>query len=84
MTNKNKKQINDCTVMIGGEAGYGIMSIGIMVAYSASRGGLHVYCNPEYPSLIRGGHNSYLVRIRDRELTAHRDHIDILMRMKFN
>lgn len=79
MTYTNDQIINDCTVVVGGEAGYGVMSIGVMIAYAASRGGLYVFCNPEYPSLIRGGHNSYLVRMRDIELTAHHDAINILM-----
>ncbi|MCK4928859.1 MAG: 2-oxoacid:acceptor oxidoreductase subunit alpha, partial [Methanosarcinales archaeon] len=65
--------------MIGGEAGFGIMASGLMVTKTFSRGGLHVFDTIEYPSLIRGGHNTYLVRTADREVHAHTGYIDMLV-----
>src|SRR3989344_9637900 len=53
---------------IGGEAGYGIMSTGLMFAKACLRGNLHIFDYTEYPSLIRGGHNSYTVRVEDKEI----------------
>lgn len=47
---------------IAGPAGYGIMTTGLAFSKALSRGGWHVFNYPEYPSLIRGGHNTYQVR----------------------
>jgi 2-oxoglutarate ferredoxin oxidoreductase subunit alpha len=75
----NSQKINDISILFGGEAGYGIMSLGVMMAYAASRGGLNVFANNEVPSLIRGGHNTYQVRIKDTPVTVHTDDIQLLV-----
>lgn len=51
------------TWKIGGEAGFGIMASGAMLAKAFARHGYFVFTLNEYPSLIRGGHNSVTVRI---------------------
>lgn len=53
--------INDLQWKIGGEAGFGIMTTGLIFSRICSRGGLKTFAYPEYPSLIRGGHNTYQV-----------------------
>ena len=55
---------------IGGEAGFGIMSSGTMLAKTFSRSGYHVLTTNDYPSLIRGGHNLITVRIAVGEFHA--------------
>ncbi|MBE0524099.1 MAG: 2-oxoacid:acceptor oxidoreductase subunit alpha [Methanosarcinales archaeon] len=65
--------------MIGGEAGFGIMASGLTMSKAFARGGLHVFDTVEYPSLIRGGHNSYQVRVSDREVFSHTGYIDLLV-----
>ncbi len=74
-------KINDVTWMIGGEAGFGIQSAGHIFALAAARGGLQVFGNAEYPSLIRGGHNSDAIRIADREVMVHKEQLDLLLAM---
>ena len=56
------------TWKIGGEAGFGIMSTGLMFSKIAVRHGYHIFDYVEYPSLIRGGHNVYEVRVGDTEV----------------
>ncbi len=51
------------TWKIGGEAGFGIMASGTMLARAFARHGYFVFTLNEYPSLIRGGHNAVTVRI---------------------
>ncbi|MEK7543401.1 MAG: 2-oxoacid:acceptor oxidoreductase subunit alpha [Patescibacteria group bacterium] len=51
------------TWKIGGEAGFGIMASGTMLARAFSRHGYYIFSLNEYPSLIRGGHNAVTVRI---------------------
>jgi len=65
--------------MIGGQAGYGIMTSGELIARSFSRGGLHVHTDVEYPSLIRGGHNTYQVCASDREVWGLTEKVDVLI-----
>lgn len=68
----------DFTAMFGGEAGYGVMSAGFMVAKAAGRNGLWAFVVNEYPSLIKGGLNTCLVRLGNRELTAYEEELDFL------
>jgi 2-oxoglutarate ferredoxin oxidoreductase subunit alpha len=65
--------------MIGGQAGFGIMNAGMAFAKSLSRGGLYVFSTSEYPSLIRGGHNTIAVRASDKELDAHDKELNLLV-----
>ena len=75
------KKINDVTWMIGGEAGFGIQSAGHYFALACSRAGLRVFGNAEYPSLIRGGHNSNVIRVADFEVSVHKEQLDLLLAM---
>ena len=58
------------TFKIGGEAGFGIMSSGLMFAKVATRSGYHTFDYSEYPSIIRGGHNVMQVSISDNPVAA--------------
>jgi len=64
---------------IGGEAGFGIMTTGLIFSKIASRCGYHISDYAEYPSLIRGGHNTYEVLISDQEVYAPQQKIDLLI-----
>jgi len=72
-------EINKLVWKIGGEAGYGIMSIGLMFSKVCTRAGLYVYDYAEYPSLIRGGHNTYDVRVEQEEIFSQIRLVDILV-----
>ncbi len=67
------------TLKIGGEAGFGIMSSGTMLARAFSRAGYHVFATNEYPSLIRGGHNLITVRIATAPFAALNRDVHILV-----
>ena len=56
----------DFTWKIGGEAGFGIASAGLIFAKTVNRLGYFFYGYLEYPSLIRGGHNVYEVTLRKK------------------
>jgi 2-oxoglutarate/2-oxoacid ferredoxin oxidoreductase subunit alpha len=75
------KGLEDDTVsiLIGGEAGQGITRSGSILGKSLMRGGLHVFGTSEYPSLIRGGHNYYLLRASTRIVNAQTDKLDIVI-----
>ncbi len=71
--------MTDFTWKIGGEAGFGIMTTGLLFAKIAARLGFDVFDYVEYPSLIRGGHNAYEVRVSDQEEYALKKTIDYLV-----
>jgi 2-oxoglutarate ferredoxin oxidoreductase subunit alpha len=65
--------------LIGGEAGYGILTAGEIFGRACMHAGLNVFTSTEYPSLIRGGHNTFMVRASDQEINAHGEKIDALI-----
>ena len=76
------KIINKLSWKIGGEAGDGILNAGLqMFAKTCLRGGLEVFATAEYPSLIRGGHNSLDVRVEDAEIFSHVREVNLLIAM---
>ncbi len=66
-------------IMIGGEAGQGVQSVGHILAKSLSRAGYFVFADQDYESRVRGGHNFYRVRAADSEVGAVRESIDLLL-----
>lgn len=66
------------TCVFAGEAGYGVMSAGAFLAKGASRNGLWGIVVNEYPSLIKGGLNSCLVRIAETKVDAYDEQVDFL------
>ncbi|MHB1341142.1 MAG: 2-oxoacid:acceptor oxidoreductase subunit alpha [Coriobacteriia bacterium] len=66
-------------VRIGGEAGFGIKAAGQMLARSFVDAGLETFDLTEYPSLIRGGHNNYLLRVSPEPVYSHVEPVDALI-----
>ncbi|MGP8134398.1 MAG: 2-oxoacid:acceptor oxidoreductase subunit alpha [Halobacteriota archaeon] len=64
---------------IGGEAGYGIMTVGEIFSKAFIKGGYYVVAHTEYPSLIRGGHNTFQIRIDARQIRAPIQPVDVLV-----
>lgn len=69
----------ELTWKIGGEAGLGVMTIGEDVCKALSRYGLYVFSYSEYPSLIRGGHNTVEISTRMSPIYAPLENVDILI-----
>ncbi len=70
---------DNVTWTIGGEAGFGIMSSGTVLARTFTRSGYHVFAVNDYPSLIRGGHNVVTVRIGSTKFNGVSKASDILL-----
>src|SRR3989344_8906259 len=77
-----QNNMTDFTWMIGGEAGFGIMTTGVVFSKIASRFGYHIFDYVEYPSLIRGGHNAYEVHVSEVEVSHLNPTIDVLVCLK--
>jgi len=70
---------SDIQIKIGGQAGFGIKAGGQTLARCFARGGLHTFDLTEYPSLIRGGHNVYQVRVSPEPVYSHVLAVDVLV-----
>ncbi|MFA6017269.1 MAG: 2-oxoacid:acceptor oxidoreductase subunit alpha [Patescibacteria group bacterium] len=71
--------MTDFTWLIGGEAGFGIMTTGLVFSKIATRSGYHIFDYVEYPSLIRGGHNAYEVHVSDNIVSHLSPTIEVLV-----
>lgn len=69
----------DFVFKIAAQAGAGIMLTGRSLVKCFSRGGYNVVGYPEYPSLIRGGHNTVQVRISDGQINSPVQRQDLLI-----
>ncbi len=65
--------------IIGGEAGYGIMSAGLTLSRIATRSGYSIFQYAEYPSLIRGGHNMVQIVISRDVIATPYQHCNFLI-----
>ncbi len=74
----------EVSILIGGEAGAGISAAGISLGKVFMRGGLHVFGTVDYPSLIRGGHNFYMVRASTDPVYNHWDTHDLIIALDAN
>ena len=67
------------TIGIGGAAGDGLDKSGDTLAKGVSRVGLYVYAYNSYQSIIRGGHIWLRVRIGEKKVYSHGDHLNLLI-----
>jgi 2-oxoglutarate ferredoxin oxidoreductase subunit alpha len=77
-------QTNEVSVLIGGKAGAGISAAGFSLGKVFMRGGLHVFGTVDYPSLIRGGHNFYMVRAGKKPVHNQWDRHDLIIALDVN
>jgi 2-oxoglutarate ferredoxin oxidoreductase subunit alpha len=69
----------DMNIIIGGEAGQGVQSVGFMLTKTFSRAGYHVFADQDYESRVRGGHNFYRIRVKDQAVDAISASLDMLV-----
>ncbi len=69
----------DIQIAITGAAGQGIQTVGDILSHSILSAGYPVITTKEYESRIRGGYNSYQIRIGDEPPTALREKSDVLL-----
>ncbi|MEN6609475.1 MAG: 2-oxoacid:acceptor oxidoreductase subunit alpha [Methanoregulaceae archaeon] len=71
--------MRELSVLIGGKAGDGINSAGLLICQILGSLGYRVYMYYDYPSLIRGGHNFAVVRASEEPVGTHRDRVDVII-----
>ncbi len=72
---------NSLNWKVGGPAGEGIMTTGLIFSKVVSRHGWQVFDYTEYPSLITGGHNTYQVYAQSDFAGTQVKMIDVLVAM---
>jgi 2-oxoglutarate ferredoxin oxidoreductase subunit alpha len=74
-------QINDMTILIGGDAGQGVDSSGAGFCKALARGGLHVFSVQDNRSRIRGGHNFYVIKTSKKPILSWTEPVQLLVAM---
>jgi 2-oxoglutarate ferredoxin oxidoreductase subunit alpha len=70
---------NALNILIGGEAGQGLVTVGEILAKSLVRAGYFILVTQSYMSRIRGGHNTFAIRVSPEEVFASRETVDLLV-----
>jgi len=76
---KGEKVDKSVTILIGGEAGQGLLTVGQLLSRVLVRSGYHIVVTQDYMSRIRGGHNTFAVRASGVPIWAPRESVDILI-----
>ena len=71
----------DLTLLIGGEAGQGLVTLGQLLAKSLVHAGYSILVTQSYQSRIRGGHNTFAIRVSTEAVVAPRESVDLLIAM---
>lgn len=66
-------------ILIGGEAGQGLVTIGQLLARSLVRSGYSIVVTQSYQSRIRGGHNTFAIRVGFVDVIAPKESVDLLI-----
>jgi 2-oxoglutarate/2-oxoacid ferredoxin oxidoreductase subunit alpha len=70
---------HELAVLVGGEAGQGLVTIGELLARSLVRAGYRIVVTQGYQSRIRGGHNTFAIRTSIGPIEAPREGVDVLV-----
>jgi 2-oxoglutarate ferredoxin oxidoreductase subunit alpha len=66
-------------ILIGGEAGQGLVTVGHLLGKTLVRSGYFIVVTQGYQSRIRGGHNTFAIRIGVDEVDAPEEAVDLLV-----
>lgn len=66
-------------ILIGGEAGQGLQTVGPILVKGLVRSGFSVHVTQTYESRVRGGHNTFSIRVGTEKVLAPQEAIDILL-----
>lgn len=72
-------QVMTANILIGGEAGQGIVTIGSILSRILVRHGYHIVVTQSYQSRIRGGHNTFEIRASAEPVFASQKTVDLLI-----
>jgi len=70
---------NTLNILIGGEAGQGLVTLGQLLAKNLVRSGYSIVVTQSYQSRIRGGHNTFSIRVGSDEVIAPAESVDLVV-----
>lgn len=70
---------SDYNITIGGSAGQGMQTLGVLLSKLFLRQGYFVSTYPSYQSRIRGGHNYFQIRVSSQPIHSMKTTIDLLI-----
>lgn len=73
MNESSDVKCSDIVIVLAGEAGQGVQSIGVLLTRAFRQAGFYVFTGQEFMSRIRGGSNSTLLRIGTQPVCAWSD-----------
>jgi len=73
------KEISEINILIGGEAGQGLVTIGQMLSKALIKAGYEICITQSYMSRIRGGNNTFAIRTSTKKILSPRIKYDILV-----
>ncbi|HPQ82032.1 MAG TPA: 2-oxoacid:acceptor oxidoreductase family protein, partial [bacterium] len=66
-------------IVVGGEAGQGLVTVGSLLSRALVRAGYRICVTQGYLSRIRGGHNTFAIRVSAEDVAAPQETIDLLV-----
>lgn len=76
---RNSSYGDEIRIRIAGPAGFGIKAAGGLLSEVFAASGLNVFSLTEYPSLIKGGHNTVHLRVSAAPIHSHVAPTDVLV-----
>ena len=70
---------NTLNILIAGEAGQGLATVGPALSRSLVRAGYYLHVSQTYESRVRGGHNTFAIRTHHQPCPAPGSQVDILV-----
>jgi 2-oxoglutarate ferredoxin oxidoreductase subunit alpha len=79
VTHDKRSPRKELLLVIGGEAGQGLVTIGQLLCKALAAEGYEIVVTQSYHSRIRGGHNTFAIRAATEPIQAPATRIDLLM-----
>ena len=74
----------DLNILIGGEAGQGMQTLGLFLTQALLQSGYFLSTCQSYQSRIRGGHNTFQIRVSDRPVRSMTTDVNLLVALDAN
>lgn len=74
-----RELVDTRSVLIGGEAGQGLVTVGQLLSKALVRAGWRICVTQGYQSRVRGGHNTWAIRFGSEEIGAAGETVDLLV-----
>ena len=70
---------DELNIMIGGEAGQGLVTVGQVLAKALVKSGYLILVTQDYMSRVRGGHNTFTIRAATSRLDSPEEGVELLV-----